>query len=252
MSATSTHIRAIYLALLVLGAIPALSVVLFYVWHFAPLSGYALSNEHNAWSDFGSYFGGLLGVWFAFLAFSGVLFTVLLQAEQLRHARAQAHLDELQRVISGVASNIDSVLNSTPTIIPTHRNYTGVKPTVFTVVSGGGTAALTTTDDHILEASRQQLLASSKDAISLQAGVLGIELDQLVWCLQEYAAASGSPVVAQFYRRRYRAIICWLDAMGFLPDHERIQQYFKPSEMREYLKPSNKPVQATPNGAPDR
>lgn len=239
MSTNSIQIRTIFLALLALGAIPALTVILLYAWHFAPLSGYELSNEHGAWSDFGSYFGGLLGVWFAFLAFGGVLITIRLQAEQLRHAQAQAHLEELQRVISGVSSNIDSVLNSALATIPLHRNFNGEKPTVFTVISAGGTAALSTTDNHLSEASRQQLLAISKDAISLQVGVLGIEFDQLVWCLQSYETASGSPTVVYFYRRRYQAIICWLDAMGYFSDFVRSQQYFKPSETREFLKPSN-------------
>lgn len=84
MSATSTQIRSIYVALFVLGAIPALLVLLICVWHFAPLSGYALSNEHSAWADFGSYVGGLLGVWFAFLAFGGVLLAVV-NPRRIRH-----------------------------------------------------------------------------------------------------------------------------------------------------------------------
>lgn len=237
--------RSVFWALVVLGAIPALSVVLVYVWHFAAPSGYALSNEYSAWADFGSYVGGLLGVWFAFLAFGGVLLAVWLQTQHLEHARAQAHLDELQRVIFNVASNIDSVLNATPTTVSEHENYMGENLTVFNVISGGGTAALATPDKHGSEASRQRLLAFSKDAISLHVGVLGTELDQLVWCLQQYETESGSPVVAQFYMRRYRAIVCWLDAMGFFSDLERIQQYFKPSEMREALKPSNKAVWKT-------
>lgn len=245
MSATSTQIRSIYIALIVLGAIPALIVVLLYAWHFAPLSGFALSNEHGAWADFGSYVGGLLGVWFAFLAFGGVLLAVWLQTQHLKHARDQAHLDELQRVISSVASNIDSVLNAAVTTISKLKDYMGENLTVFNVISGGGTAALATPDNHGSEASRQQLLAISKDAISLQVGVLGTELDQLVWCLQQYETESGSPVVAQFYMRRYRAIVCWLDAMGFFSDLERIRQYFQPSEMREALKPSNKAVWKT-------
>ena len=100
--------------MLAVGTLLATLAVAVYVFTFGPNSGFSLSPTDGAWSNFGSYIGGVLGPVFSFLAFAGVLLTVWLQAQQLDESRAQANLQEIQRVLSSLATRIDELLAQVP------------------------------------------------------------------------------------------------------------------------------------------
>lgn len=67
----------------------------FYSWQF----GSSLSTDHTRWSEFGSFFGGLLGPVLNLLALVALVFTVGLQAHQLRHAKHELRMftEQLER-----------------------------------------------------------------------------------------------------------------------------------------------------------
>lgn len=221
--------------MLVAGALAAALAIGAYVAVFAPVSGYSLSRSDSSWSNFGSYVGGILGPVFAFLAFVAVLVTVWLQAKQLEHTKKQAQLEELQRVVAAVSKIIDDMLAqpagpaSSPSIAPNGAC------TVFIILSAAGTAALASTADYVLVASNNTVIRSAKDSLLLQASSLLIELHQLVWCLDEYEREGGSLTVAKFYKNRYNAVVCWLDAIELAGSSERVQEYFRPKEFRQFL-----------------
>ena len=223
--------------LLLAGLAAATLAVGAYFLTFAPASNYHLSATDGAWSNFGSYLGGVLGPLFSFLAFVGVLFTVWLQAKQLEDSKSRAHLDELQRVQAIVAKNIDDLLAQPPAAIVQFANLGGSGLTVFSVLSAAGTAALMPKSGPMVAATQEMTVKAAKESISLKVGAILVELHQLVWCLQEYEGMDGSPAVATFYRKRYEAIVCWLDVLGFCESHARVQSYFQPRELRQYLVP---------------
>ena len=227
-SATLLFVCGLALALAALGA---------YFSVFGPQSGYTLARADGAWSNFGSYVGGVLGSLFAFLAFVGVLLTVWVQARQLDTIRAQANLEEIQRVVSNISSNIDTLLAQAPDRHIDNQRLREAPITIFTVISAAGSAALASPPDYIVQASNEKLIAVAKEAVATEATAIGLELEQLAWCLQQYQAQSGSATVVEFYKRRYGPIVCWLDAFGQLDTHHRVQAYFKPKEFRKFLLP---------------
>lgn len=234
LSKNSLKLAALLLAA---GLLFAMAAVGAYFVVFGPKSGYSLSQNDAAWSNFGSYVGGVIGPAFSFLAFVGVLITVWLQAKQLDTSRVQANLEEIQRALANISVRIDTLLAQTPTHQINHHRLRGAPVSIFTVISGAGTAALSSSSDYIVQASNEELIAIAREAVAAETAAIGLELEQLAWCLQEYQANDGSLTVVEFYKRRYGAIICWLDAIGKLNSHHRVQNYFKPKELRQFLAP---------------
>jgi hypothetical protein len=222
---------------LILGSILALFAISIYFSVFGPLSDFSLATKDSAWSNFGSYLGGVLGPIFSFGAFFGVLITVYLQAKQLENIQSQANLDETQRLISSISSHIDTLLSNSPNKNIKNQKLSNAPITIFTVISAAGTAALSNNNNYIVKGSNEILIAEAKNAIATESAAIGLELEQLAWTLEQYQNHGGSLIVIKFYKRRYQAIVCWLDALGELNNHNRIQSYFKPESIREFLKP---------------
>jgi hypothetical protein len=223
--------------LLCIGLLIALMVIGAYLAVFAPMSSYSLAKTDVAWSNFGSYVGGLLGPVFSFLAFAGVLLTVWLQAKQLETSRVQSNHQEVQRVLANLSSHIDALLAQSPSVNTNELKMLYSCMTVYDVIAAGGDAVLRMPDaDYLLQARHEKILASVKNVLNLTAGAIGIELQQLVWCLQEYEQGNGSDTVISFYVRRYEVIVCWLDAIDCLKS-KCTEDFFKPKEYRKFLKP---------------
>lgn len=223
--------------LLLVALLAAAAAIGLYVVVFAPQADFMLSRTDVAWSNFGTYIGGVLGPLFSFLAFAGVLITVWLQAKQIDDSRQRAQLEEFQRVLAAVSTNIDGLLSLPPNSIVEFAALKGLHNTVFTVLAAAGTAELSSKPGSPVVASHDHLIRVSKEAITSQADALVIELHQLVWCLREYEREGGSASVAEFYANRYKAIVCWLDALSLVDSSLRVQEYFKPKEFRQFLIP---------------
>lgn len=220
-------------------AVAVVSIVLvagLYFISFAPNSRFYLSRTTQDWATFGSYIGGTLGTVFSLLAFFGVLCTVWLQASQLDLAGRQAQLDEIQRVLATVSARLDRLLSD-----PVNHQFNSSKlrsepADFFRVLSAGGTATLSPTgSDWMVQAQLNEIIRECKIALGPQALVVGIELDQLAWLLGRYTAQGGTASVVDFYRRRYNAVACWLDALGFAGAHPYTQEVFTPHSSREAL-----------------
>jgi hypothetical protein len=228
------------LRLMWLGALTAWIVYGVYIYNFAPGSWFKLSSDPNDWGVFGDYVGGVLNPFFSFLAFIGVIITVVLQARQLDIARQQANFEEIQRVLLSLSARIDSLLSAPPAV--SDRGFLDLSPrpqTVFELVSALGTMHLSRPPKedadwlrfHALEKRLQQV----EQSIGGQLNVLCLELESLAWTLGRYAKDGGSETVIEFYKYRYRAILVWLDEMGRLTSHGQIQSVFAPKESRKYM-----------------
>lgn len=73
-----------------------------------------------------------------------------------------------------------------------------------------------------MEARNKELIDKIKPSIWSIAAVIGIELQQLAWCIEEYNRIGGAESVAEFYKRRYAAVVGWLDALAFLNAHPKV------------------------------
>lgn len=208
--------------LLVLGVLAA------YTLNFTLRGGQNLSADPAAWGQFGDYFGGLLNPIFGFLAFLGVLWTLHLQTIQLNVARQQGELEELQRLLSSVSKEADGVLSHKPRLL--EADIANEHLTVFLIISGIGTAYLGNSP------KAKEIRDRSFQSIQLSIATLVIELNQLKNVLVEYTRLGGSPVIIQFYRRRYEVVLAWLDYAGMLGPNDPLRDYFETAKVAQKLK----------------
>lgn len=220
----------------VAGAVLAIVVVvLLYVWRFARQSGFALATETSAWAQFGDYLAGTLGPAFALLAFLGVLLTLRLQAIQLDLAEKQAGLEEIQRLLATIATRIDQLLDQRVEHGFSLPSLRASPATFFHVLSAGGSALLNLSSDWLSQALGAKTAEEAKRALAPPAIGVGLELDQLAWCLGQYRMGGGAPEVVAYYKRRYGAVACWLDALGFLNAHPFAQAELDPASQKPSL-----------------
>lgn len=206
-----------------------------YFYNFAPKNNFQLSPGDGAWANFGSYIGGVLGPLFSFLAFAGVLLTVWLQAIQLDRAKSQANIDEFQRVLANVSLQLDGLLAHRLEVPPIHPRLIGKPETVFYYISAAGSAAIAPPANYIVDAQNNDLIDKIKTSIWSIAAVIGIELQQLAWCIEEHKRIGGAESVAEFYKNRYQAIVGWLDALAFLNAHPRVHECWNVMLIRQAL-----------------
>ncbi len=231
-----------------IGVLAAWTVYGVYIYNFAPGNWFSLSSKPDDWGVFGDYVGGVLNPFFSFLAFIGVIITVILQSRQLDIARQQASFEEIQRVLSTLSSRIDSLLSTAPaSTTRAIQDLSSPPQSVFELVSALGTMHLNRPPKedldwlrlHVIETRLQEL----EKAVNSQLIVLCIELEALAWTLGRYAKDGGSLTVIEFYKYRYRAVSVWLDAIGRLETHGQVQSVFEPKAYREYMvnKPNSLP-----------
>lgn len=223
--------------LLVLAVLLATAAIGLYVYKFAFPNNFELSSNLETWSHFGGYVGGVLGPIFAFLAFIGVLATVHLQHRQIVQMKKQSHIDELQRLISGISTRIDDALNSSPSVLPEQFNNRDHPFNIWRMVSAAGTAALKSANDPANAATYSEVINSVKYSVSHEINSITIEINQLIWCLEQYLKIGGSDVIENYYKKRYEVLICWLDSINLIDNYSRIQSYLRPKEFRKYLNP---------------
>lgn len=221
------------------GVLSALLVFGLYVYHFGPGNWLVLSSKNEDWGVFGDYVGGVLNPIFSFLAFIGVIFTVLLQARQLDAMKHQAGLEEMQRVLSSVAARVDSYLSAAPT------DVLGVlKKEAFDVATRWElVAAIGALDDgarlEVDEAKaawHRAIIERAFDAIQREFMPVCVELESLAWCLVKYTGEGGSRLVTDFYFTRYGTEVAWLHSFGLLKVSPMVHEFFGPSEVRKHLR----------------
>lgn len=226
--------------LLWLGVLAAWTVYGLYIYNFGPGQWFKLSHMPSDWGVFGDYVGGLLNPFFSFLAFIGVIFTVILQARQLDIVREHANFEEIQRVLSTLSARIDGLLAAVPTATKDRFQHLNAAPrSIFELISAMGTLQLNKPDkaeDNWLRwATTEQQINELVQTVNHEIVTIGLELETLAWTLGRYASEGGSATVMDFYRYRYRAVLTWLDSMGLLEQHGQIQAFFKPKESSKYM-----------------
>ena len=213
----------------------SLVLISLYFYNFAPKNSFQLSSADGSWANFGSYIGGVLGPLFSFLAFAGVLLTVWLQAIQIDRAKSQVKIEEFQRVLANVSLQLDALLAHRPEVPPVHSGLSRKSETVFYYISAAGTAAIAPPSSYLVEARNNEIIAEIKQVIWSVVAVIGIELQQLAWCIDEYKRLGGAESVVEFYKQRYQFVIGWLDALAFLNAHPKVHACWDVMLIRQAL-----------------
>jgi len=237
VTATTTRARSILPRLGVLAVIAVLVSAVALILYGITFPNW-LSRNASDWGLFGDYVGGTLGTVFAMAAFIGVLVTVYLQSEQLDTIKKQANIDELQRLLATLSARIDERMDAPSHALPPRlasaAQRTGSEVTLNFLLSAAGTKAIDTTGKFsglVLGEIQSDIIK----AIEHDVAVLCQELQQLVWCLEEYKEAGGSDSVSTFYERRYAVIVAWIEALMLLSS-ERVRKYFKPARQIESMR----------------
>lgn len=229
--------RTIFKRLLWLAVIASIVAQACYVYKFADIRDPTLSSDPAIWGQFGDYLSGTLGTYFSFLAFLGVLITVIIQSDQLDHMRRQSKLEEIQRFLSSTAECIDSILDKEPSMPPEGLIKSEIgKFAVRDFIAAGGHAALQRkfmTPEQQYTADRA--LQRFKVTLNREAHQLIAELDQLAHALQMFASNQGAPEIAELYRARYQVHVCWMAAMGLLGSSPRARDCFKPEALMDVM-----------------
>jgi hypothetical protein len=233
-SITQVFRRALQL-LLFIGATAALVVQGTYAYKFVVKTGewFSLSPERGDWGTYGDYVGGLLNPIFSFLAFIGIVFTIILQARQLDEAREYKRHEELQALMGSVASTIDALLRTSPVLHGLKKlpDQGDTNLTLFQHIMGLGHGALTLPpEDRIAFFGKAytMLMADIGPLIT----TLTLELHALAWVLEKYKAEGGDGHLNDFYRMRYLAVIVWLKALGHLEGQEKVETVFQPDKYK--------------------
>ena len=228
--------------LMYIGALAAWTTIGVYAYKFAPGHWFELSTDDGRWANFATFYGGVLGPAFSFFGFIAVAWTVSLQTRQLDDVRRRATLDEYQRTLSGLAARIDAMLSQAPRSHADSFRALNVTPlSLWDLISAIGTWCLSkpalAEADWMRWAASGEDLARLKEVAARELVVLGLEVETLAWALGQYELQGGSGEVAEFYRYRYRAVLCWLDAMGLLESHGQVQKVFRPKDSRRFMVP---------------
>lgn len=176
-----------------------------------------LSHHSERWGQFGEYVGGSLGAFFGFLAFIGVLVT-------LRSQRAQADLDEIQRLIAKTSDRIDQILHSQPLQMDTLRIDRGERTTTFDDFRS--LAAIALVEGLIPEAEKKaSRIEEGQRYLRYEWTRLHMEFSLLTNLLIKYAESGGSKTVSSAYQSQHQLTVAYMRAVGFWLPPE-VQQYF--------------------------
>jgi hypothetical protein len=211
-------------------AVVAVAIVLgAYFYVFAPRAWFTFSRDSEEWARFGEYVGGSLGAVFGLLAFGGVLFTI-------REQHRQAEIEEFQRQLSVFAQRVEAILSAEPAEADeaTRSKIQQFAKTlsVFSLLAAIGNQAMRDPDaDYLVQASHEKKRQLVIPTIDRQLKISQLELQHLVWCLEQYLEMGGSPKLVELYFRIYQPVVCWLHVLGMLTS-DTVRDYFKPEEFR--------------------
>jgi hypothetical protein len=230
--------------LLWFGVAQAWIVIGVYFYKFAPGNWFTLSSSQEAWGQFGDFVGGTLNPMFSFLAFTGLVVTIILQAVQLDESRSRASLDELQGLMTSISIAIDGLLRTSPVLhqLKKLQDLAETNFTLFDHISGFGTAALTMSKQQQGEFFGEPYRRIMTDIGPLITTV-GLELHSLAWAIEKYEKEGGGSSLLEFYRMRYLAVIVWLKALGLLKSHPKVDEVFKPDTYKGIFTPDGRPTE---------
>lgn len=216
--------------LLAIALIPFALCILAYFARFCIFLKLPISTSQGDWGTFGDYVGGVLNPIYAFLAFAGVIYTVLLQKDQIELMKTQQKLSELQQLILGVSSAIDKVL------FGQKHKYNDLETPVFNLLrtisndSISLKAEPTCPIKYVYHDKRERIL----NLIEYDLVYIQEQLAHLTWCIEAYKGSRGSDEIEEFYVGKYRDTVFMMKQIDYLHLND-LGDFFKADEVKKAL-----------------
>ncbi|WP_429112351.1 hypothetical protein [Aeromonas rivipollensis] len=215
------------LFILLAGASLLIISVVSYLWVFIPASNHTLSNNHEAWASFGSFFGGTIGPIISGLAFFYVWKTFSLQSEQLKEMKQSVIINEFQRAIDDKSNKLD-ILFAMPLSGENKHEVpnVGIALEVLMKSTLGDTKL---TADHIL------LLTDIESDLDIDFVIIHQifkNVEELCLIFDQYIKYGGSEDLYKIYKRKNEYSINGLHHLGTYKDklddassHNNLDEY---------------------------
>lgn len=187
---------------IVVGVVPISVAIYAYYNNFNQTLG--LSGKESDWGTFGDFVGGLTNPIYAFFAFVGVSFALLLQRDQNEMVRQHKKQDEIQSMVQNVSAGLHTALFDTKVKLKTTTDEEG--HSVFMYLRAISDVSLRAEiDPHGPDAMVY------KDELATVLGKIGYDLtytqeqlELIACCLRLYASNGGSQEIVDIYKTKYR------------------------------------------------
>lgn len=201
-----------------------------YFIRFGGFLHYPISPNQADWGTFGDFVGGVLNPIYAFLAFAGVVYTVLLQKDQINEIKKQQRINQLDTRMLGISDRIDKALYERRY---TPRNSPEDNADVFTVlraISDISLRAEMNPDGHdamVYDTERETIV----NRISYDITYIQEQLLLLIWCIDKFGSNEETQTLEEFYVGKYRHTVYMMKQIQHLYLDD-VDSFFKPDEVK--------------------
>lgn len=204
-----------------LGILPVVIASIAYYKHFYCNLGYPLSNDSATWGTFGDFIGGITNPIYAYLAFAGVIYALLLQREQTELMKQHKKQEDIVSMIENISSTVHSVLFEKIVMIK------GKQCTVNDALLNISDLSLKLEIDPDCSAKYvyQDELISTTIPIEYHLIYLKDQITLMVRCLNIYIVIEGSNEIVDLYRDLYKQAVLMLDQIQ-QPLNSNVRDFF--------------------------
>lgn len=202
-----------------------------YFIRFGGFLHYPISPNQADWGTFGDFIGGVLNPIYAFLAFAGVVYTLLLQKDQINEMKKQQKINEINALMFGIADRIDKALYERRFVLKPNSPEENFD--VFTVLRAISDASLRAElnpdgpDAMVYSTERETII----HRISYDITYIQEQLLLLIWCIEKYVTAEESGTLEEFYVGKYRHTVYMIKQIEYL-HLDDVERFFKPDEVK--------------------
>lgn len=210
---------------------PFVLCVAVYFIRFGGVLHYPISPNQADWGTFGDFVGGVLNPIYAFLAFAGVVYTLLLQKDQINEMKKQQKINEINSLMFGIADRIDKTLYERRFVL--RANSPEENFDVFTVLRSISDASLRAElnpdgpDAMVYSTERETIV----NRISYDITYIQEQLLLLIWCIDKYASTEETGTLEEFYAGKYRHTVYMMKQIQYL-HLDDVDRFFKPDEVK--------------------
>lgn len=210
-------VKRYFLALVIfLGLLPVVGTAVIYYRHFYCKLGYPLSDDSATWGTFGDFIGGITNPIYAYLAFAGVIYALILQREQTEMMREHRKLEDLGTMMESVSSTLHASLFEKMVTVKGRQCSVNDALLAISDVSLRAEIDPDGPDAMLYEDERSSVVVP----ISYQLVYVQEQLELLAHCLKMYVDNGGPTDIVDLYRARYKRVAFMMDQIRylFLPD----------------------------------
>jgi cell division protein ZapA (FtsZ GTPase activity inhibitor) len=195
-----------------------------YVWVFAPLAGYKLSETDQSWANFGSFIGGTVGPLISLGALIGLLTTIRQQQKQITSIDKNANINRIQETILKLSDNIDQRLYNI-----TNNNQVGKKVYLHQAICVMAEIA----QDQL----KLQQYNDLKASFGIHISTLALDLNLLCHLWDGYLLSDGPSGFIRLQQKKYVYIITNIRVIGHR--YQTIDKYFDLNQLMKICRDEN-------------